>query len=107
MQSILDNISHVDATLASKIRQEVFDKMSSPMLYNLAFPKEEANVEVQSDAEELVTEWRHPETHSLRIYGVSCPGPASCLRRRFGNCTKTPIPKTLQRWPKRVTPYEI
>ena len=64
MQSILDNISHVDATLASKIRQEVFDKMSSPMLYNLAFPKEEANVEVQSDAEEL------------RSNGVETPGDA-------------------------------
>ncbi len=51
MQSILDNISHVDEPLASNIRTQVFDKMSSPMLYDQCFPKDAA-CDAPSDAEE-------------------------------------------------------
>jgi len=52
MQSILDNVAHVDAALANTIRTEVFDKMASPTLYNQVFPKVEAKVDVQSDDED-------------------------------------------------------
>ena len=38
MQSILDNVAQVDAVLASKIREHVFDKMSSPQLHDQCFP---------------------------------------------------------------------
>ena len=41
MQTILDNVSTVDAALAAKIRTEVFEKMSSPSLFNQVFPQEE------------------------------------------------------------------
>lgn len=49
MQNILDNVAKVDMTLANKIREHVFDKMSSPKLYDQCFPKRDNDKEVEEE----------------------------------------------------------
>ena len=72
LQNILDNVAQVDAPLAAKIREHVFDKMSSPKLYSECFPKDTAETEnvdsptgetsrslgvpVEQEAEEVITD---------------------------------------------------
>ena len=92
---LADNVAKVDMTLANKIREHVFDKMSSPKLYDQCFPKrdndkevEEEEMKVDETPEENVDRATPGETFMSELAGILPRAGvlfAEILRKLFDN----------------------